>query len=216
MRAAVVILSIAVVILGALYIHNVSHPQLRTLVVTNQVVAPVAPQGDVGDIKTQLEKQTARVTELEQQVGTLEIERKKIEDQLNQSQRSVQEGQSRIADLEAARQNLANQLTTVSSQLAAVQDQLSALKRTNAANEEQIRALNQQKAALEQEKTSLEARLNNLDSLRAEVRRVKHELWEQRVAEWKRQDAALAAKGNHGFLMQNGTWRVLARPGSSS
>ena len=228
MRIAVVILAIAVVVLGVLYIRSIQRPEEHPMIVTNQVVA--APPTDVGDIKTQLQAQTARVTELEQKVGMLEIEKKKVEDQLGPMQQQVetlktdletvqrlmQEVKAKSAQLETERGKLMMQLGAVSNELVSVQDQLADARRTNAANEEQIHALRQRQAALEQEKASLEHQLNDFDVLRARIRLVKRELWEKKVEEWKREGEKLADRGNHGFLLKNGRWHVQTPPGAPS
>jgi chromosome segregation ATPase len=219
MRIAVVILAIAVAVLGVLYFQSARRTQEPPIVVSPQVMAP---ETDVGDIKTQLQAQTARVTELEQKVGMLEIEKKKVEDQLGPMQhqvetlkkdfeavqRSMQEEETKLTNLEADRKKLVTQLGAVSNELVSVQDQLAALGRTNAANEAQIKALRQQQVVLEQEKASLEHRLNDLDALRAQIRVVKGELREKKVEEWKRGDEELAARGNRGFLLKNGRPQV--------
>jgi chromosome segregation ATPase len=205
MKIVVILLSIAVLVLGVLYFQSAQRPpELRTILVTNQLVTAVAPQTDVGDAKTQLEKQTERVTELEQKVGTLEIDKKNAEDRFTQAKRSVLAEEAKLAELESESQRLASQLSSVSNQLVSVQDQLSTLKKTNTANEEQIQGLRQQHAALEQEKATLEQRLNNLDDLRSQLRLVKRELWEKKIGDSRRQDAELAAKGNRGYLFRNG------------
>jgi hypothetical protein len=66
--------------------------------------------------------------------------------------------------------------------------------------------LRERETSLEMEKASLERQLNDLDALKAQIRVVKRRLWEQHVAEWKRQDAINAAKGNKGVMFKNGAW----------
>ena len=85
-------------------------------------------------------------------------------------------------------------------------------KEGNTANESELAQMRERQRALEQERASLERQLNDLDTLRSQVRKVKTELWQEKIAAWRQRDADKGAGGNRGVLMQGGQWQTVGTP----
>ncbi len=227
----IIILAVALLLLGMLYIEGlrsnrsvrehhvtVSNDLVRTttqlVAITNQLTVT---QTEVAAVKLQL---AARTTELEQRT----TEKVKTEEQLTQSrqqadavrkdllaaQQQIAEQAKKIGMLEVDRGHLVQQLGATSNQLAVVSSKFSDLERAHADALALIEKLRQRVMRLEMEKASLERRLNDLETLREQVRVVKQRLWEVKLAELKRQNEEGLAKGNRGFIMQEGQWKITA------
>src|SRR5437773_174094 len=85
-------------------------------------------------------------------------------------------------------------------------------RNAHTATEIELKGLHEREAALELEKASLERQLNDLDSLKAQIRIVKRRLWEEHIAEWKRQDQEAGVGGNKGMIFQKGQWLTTGKP----
>jgi len=189
----------------------------------------LSAQAEVAVVKSQL---AARTTELEQRT----VEKAKTEEQLVQAQaQSRQQAESFRKELEAAQQaaqqaaeqqiaeqarkiktletergQLKQSLTAASNQLGIVKKKLSDLEKAHAETLAMVEKLRQQVMRLEMENASLQRRLNDLEALREQVRIVKQRLWDAKLAELKRQNEEGLAKGNRGFIMQDGRWTITA------
>jgi chromosome segregation ATPase len=198
MKALVVVLAIVATLLGFLYLNSVQPgrpAQVETMIVTQLVERPA--------ITTEVER-TVTVTV----TNTAELEEKvaALRNDLLKAQENLQTEEVKASELDKERVSLLLKLGGVSNELLHVQRQYAGLKSRNTATEAELRQVQSDKNALELEKASLERRLNNLDDLRAQIALVKKELWSQKVAEWKRTDAAAAEGGNKGYLMLKGQW----------
>ena len=232
MKITIILLAIAGLVLAGLLIHTqqtaqtelaAAHAQLATT--SNDLVVA---RTEVATVSTQLTNETARSASLEQKVQETQTANAQAEQKLQQSTQQLQalqkqldsakhaimESEGKMSELDNRRQQLAVQLGAVSNQLVTVTQDLATARQTNTADDAQIKQLRQQQAALEMEKASLEWRLQDLDSLRGQIRLVKRELWDKKIAEWKQRDADAAAKGNHGLLLKNGVWTSAPKPAS--
>jgi chromosome segregation ATPase len=126
---------------------------------------------------------------------------------LDAAQHSVQTEEEKLSALESDKDRVMMQLGAVSNQLLSVQQQLGALQDAHSADQEQISTLRGQETALEMEKASLERQLNDLDSLRAQIRIVKRQLWAKKIEEWKRESEQEGIGGNKGMIMKAGQWQ---------
>lgn len=223
MKNAVVILAVGLVALGAFYFYHQQTAREQLTAVRAQVVATsnlvVEAQKEVGAVKEQLVQQAGKTSALEKQVVTLGTEKARTEQQLQQArqeaaelQKKVAAEQDQITTMETEKQRLTGQLTTVNGRLATVQKELAELQETHRGTVKDIEALRDEKEALEMAKASLERRMNDLGALRDQIRYVKQQMWEQKVAEWKKAYAVLTAAGNKGFLFQQGQWRSVGKP----
>ena len=213
MKIAIVVLAVALAVLGILYFQQgqTAHQQLEALLVTSNKL--VAAESEVAGVRSQM---VAQGTQTEQKLAALGAEKGDVEERLKQVQQRIQtlqqdldDEKTKVSSVETQRDKLQSQLGSVSNELVSVRAKLSEAERSQKATEAELDALRQRQAALELEKASLERQLNDLDSLKAQIRAVKRRLWEQRIAEWKRQDEEAAAKGNNGMLLRNGEWQTV-------
>jgi chromosome segregation ATPase len=170
----------------------------------------VATEVEMGSLRTQM---TTRIAELEQSVTSAGADKSKAEaraqelrDRLTVVEKDLADEKVKLASNEEERARVAAKLTSVTGELGQVKGQLADLQKTHAATEAELLALQAKKDALELERASLERRLNDLDELKAQIRLVKHRLWEQHVADWKRRDMERGLGGNGGVLLKNGQW----------
>ncbi len=215
MRVVVILLTVGLLIVGLLYFNEVqnaktAHEQL--LITSNQVVAAKL---ELTSIRTQM---IERVTELE---STTTTEKAKADEHIAQLQERVKvveqdlrDEKNKLASVEDHRTKVVTLLGTVSNQLVTVRHQLADLTVTHTATEMELDALHDREDALEMEKTSLERQLSDLDALKSQIRLVKRRLWEEHIAEWKRQDQEAAAHGNKGVIFQRGQWQATGKPPS--
>jgi chromosome segregation ATPase len=215
MKVVVILLAVGLLILGVLYFNEsqnakATHEQL--VATSNQAVTT---QLELASVKTQIIK---RVAELE---STMTTEKAKADEQIGRLQERVkvveqdlQDEKSKLVAVEDDRTKVVQQLNTVSNQLLNVRQHYADLARTHTGTEIELSALREREETLEMEKASLERQLNDLDALKAQIRLVKRQLWEKRVAEWKRQDQEASAAGNKGMIFQRGQWQTTGKPSS--
>ena len=211
MKVAVILLGVALLILGVLYYRETEQNKdvmEESIAVSNLYVTV---QSELATVKTQM---TQRVTELE---TALNVEKtnaavniSQLQERIKTVEQDLQDEKNKLASVDDQRTKVVQQLGSVSNELTTVRQQYADLQRTHSATEKELAALRERETALEMEKASLERQLNDLDALTAQIRVVKRRLWEQHIAEWKRQDAEAAANGNKGMIFQNGRW--LAAP----
>jgi len=215
MKVLAILLAVGVLILGMLYFHesqNIKTVREQLVTTSNQVVAA---REETTTVKKEM---TGRVTELQSTIGT---EKAKADQQIGQLQERIktveqdlQDEKTKLASVEDQRGKVVEQLTTVSNQLFTVRQHYADLARTHTATEMELKAVSEREAALEMEKASLERQLNDLDALKTQIRLVKHRLWDERIAAWKRQDQEAAVGGNKGMIFQNGQWQTGRKPAS--
>ena len=225
MKTAVVILAVVPVVLGALFLkqqqtgqYRLAATQEQLQVASNQLVATT---GELVVLRAETRAQSQVITQWTEKVRLLDKDRGQLASQLQQVQEQSQAlthnlqvaekageaDKQRLADLQAEQAKLLTRGTALSSELASVKQQLARLEESNSAALADLKVLRQQKTALEMEKQSLEARLHDLDSLRAQIRLIKQEVWQARLAAYKRANAEGLAKGNRGELLHDGQWR---------
>jgi chromosome segregation ATPase len=207
MKVAVILLGVALLILGVLFYRETEHNKdvMEESIAVSNLYLTV--QSELATVKTQMtqrvmELETALTTEKSNAVANIS----QLQERVKTVEQDLQDEKNKLASVDDQRTKVVEQLGSVSNELTMVRQQYVDLQRTHTATEKELAALRERETALEMEKASLERQLNDLDALTAQIRVVKRRLWEQHVAEWKRQDAEAAANGNKGMIMQNGRW----------
>jgi chromosome segregation ATPase len=176
---------------------------------TNEVVAARA---EASEVKTQMQ---AKVDELQQNITKLAEEKADTEKAMSslktEMENKQQQLQARVDTLEQDKTNMTSELKVLSEQIAQVDQKLTDLGNTHATTVAHLQAMREDYVRLTSEKTALETRMHDLKALKEQVSVVKQELHQKKVEESKRLDRAEFAMGNHGFLLKDGTWRVLER-----
>ncbi|MEI6085430.1 MAG: hypothetical protein WCS70_14180 [Verrucomicrobiota bacterium] len=217
MKLAVVILVIALAVVGVLYYQSeqTKRDQTKVIALTREQLTTTsnrvaATEIEMRAMRTQM---TTQIAELEQSVTTAGVDKAKAEawtaalqGRLVMLEKDLTEEKTKLATVEEERAKVTTKLTSVTGELGKVKGQLADLQKAHTATEAELAALQEKKDALEMERASLERRLNDLDELQNQIRLVKHRLWEQHVADWKRRDSEGSLGGNAGALMKNGQW----------
>jgi chromosome segregation ATPase len=160
-------------------------------------------QQKVGELEQNISKLTEENAQTEKQALSLKSE---LENTQRESQEKIAQQETKIGGLEQDKQALAKQIVEIRQDLAD-------LEKTHATTVAHLQAMREEFVRLTDAKATLEAKLNNLKALKEQIRMVKQDMHEKKVAEWKRIDRAESALGNHGYLLKNGSWVVAHAPG---
>jgi chromosome segregation ATPase len=224
MKNVMLVLVIILLGIGVFYLFHRSPTSARPRAATGPATTvsdqpgTVPPDSDA--IGGQLAQAIVRADQLARRVENLTGEKTRVEQQLTQTRQEASElrqnlaaEKNRQATSDAEKELLAREMTSLNQRLETAQRRLAELQQTHRGTVEQLDSLRDEKNRLEMSQASLERRLNDLDALREQVRLVKRQAWDRKVAEWKKADAAASRAGNKGVLLQNGEWRTVHSTG---
>ncbi len=222
MKIAVIILAIVAVVVGVMFFNARQTADQRQQQLDSTVAQLTTVSNELTVARTEttvalgkVEEGTKHIAGLEQSVQSATAQKAEAEkqaqalkEQLTATQHNLEEEKARLAVVEGERNKLQEKLGTVTTQLTEVEKKLAGLEQTHKGTEAELEALRQQKVALEQERDSLNRKLNDLEVLKAQIRTLRKEQWEQKIAEWRRRDEEAAAGGNQGVLLSDGEWKT--------
>ncbi|HUI06757.1 MAG TPA: hypothetical protein VL486_07100 [Verrucomicrobiae bacterium] len=178
--------------------------QQQLAAATNEIAATRA---ELAEVKTKME---AQVSDLKQTVAKLSDEKA---DAVKKASVLQSELASTQQQFQRERADLTGKLKEVTDRLTEVDQKLADLEKTHATTVAHLQAMREEYVKLTNQKNALEAMLHDLRSLKEQIRIVKQDMYNQRVAERKRLDRAEYAMGNHGYLLKNGSWVAPRVPG---
>jgi hypothetical protein len=203
MRPVIILLGVLTIVLGVVCIQqrhadrdHLSAAQEQARITSDTLRAA---QIELTTFKSQMVQQ---VTTLEGAVATAEQQRRQAQQQtetlkqeLAAARKAAQEQKDQLTTLEQEKEKLVAESAAIAEQLRTAKQQLAAQEKAPPAAGGQPNTLSDQQVRLEL--ASLKARWNNLAALQAQVRVVKKQLEEERIA-----------KGNRGILLHDGKWNT--------
>lgn len=214
MRIAAIVLLMALIVVGALYMSSKRAASRQLALASNDVAAA---QRQIAEIKTQMQ---AKVDTLAADVEKLTGEKAiadagllALSNQLDAARHELRQEREKAATFARESDSLAGQVQTLTNRVIAVENSLWALRQTHATTVRHLTAMREDYVALTRDKAALEAKLRDPDALRSQLRAVKQEQHARKVEERHRLDRAETALGNAGFLMKRGQWVSAPTPG---
>jgi chromosome segregation ATPase len=209
-----IVAGVAVVVLGILFF-NANRETRHRLTLTQQQLTTASndlasARNEIAAVRTEMHSQVDR---LQQSVTELTADKAQAKEQIETLSDALAGTRAELENLTRDKQRLTAEIAAVSDQLALVERNLAELEKTHATTVNHLTAMREEYVVLTKQKAALEAKLSDLKALKAQIREVKREMHERKVAELKRLDRAEMAMGNRGFLMKDGEWMVTPTTG---